>query len=124
MIEGNAGLVLVTVCIAAVPALAAIILELAGSKGLGADEKTLRYAFTGVTILGSWLLIGVIFSLHYARLYSHLAGPDAALPPSPTASKTSSGTSCISPSPSASPCRLRTSASRRGPCARWYWHNR
>lgn len=80
MIEDeNAGLVLVTVCIAAIASLAAIILELAGSKGLGTDEKTLRYAFTGVTILGSWLLIGVIFSLHYARLYYTWPGKDAAL---------------------------------------------
>lgn len=80
MIEDeNAGLVLVTVCIAAIASLAAIILELAGSKDLGIDEKALRYAFTGVTIVGSWLLIGVIFSLHYARLYYTWPGKDAAL---------------------------------------------
>lgn len=28
-----------------------------------------HYAFTGLTVLGSWLLIGVIFSVHYARQF-------------------------------------------------------
>lgn len=80
MIEDeNAGLVLVTVCIAAIASLAAIVLELAGSKDLAMDEKALRYAFTGLTIVGSWLLIGVVFSLHYARLYYTWPGKDAAL---------------------------------------------
>lgn len=77
--DENAGLVLVTVCIAAIASLAAIVLELAGSKDLASNEKALRYAFTGVTIVGSWLLIGVIFSLHYARLYYTWPGKDPAL---------------------------------------------
>lgn len=77
--DENAGLVLVTVCIAALASLAAIILELTGSQGLANNEKALRYGFTGLTIIGSWLLIGVVFSLHYARLYYTWSGKEPAL---------------------------------------------
>jgi uncharacterized membrane protein len=32
-----------------------------------------------LTVIGSWLLIGVIFSVHYARLFYTWAGKDPAL---------------------------------------------
>ncbi|MGY2235576.1 DUF1345 domain-containing protein [Pseudomonas gingeri] len=67
--DENAGLVLLMVSIAAIASLAAITFELAGSKDLDSHAKALRYAFTGLTVLGSWLLIGVIFSVHYARQF-------------------------------------------------------
>jgi uncharacterized membrane protein len=67
--DENAGLVLFVVCIAAIASLATIAFELAGSKDLDTAHKLLRYGFTGLTVIGSWLLIGVIFSVHYARLY-------------------------------------------------------
>lgn len=67
--DENALLVLVTVCVAALASLAAIILVLAGTKGMTSDTRVLQYAYTGMTVLGSWLLIGLIFSLHYARLF-------------------------------------------------------
>ncbi|NBA96712.1 DUF1345 domain-containing protein [Pseudomonas sp. R5(2019)] len=67
--DENAGLVLAMVCVAAIASLAALILELAGSKGIAGAERVGHYGFTGLTVLGSWLLIGVIFSLHYARLF-------------------------------------------------------
>ena len=67
--DENAGLVLATVCVAAIASLAAIALELVGSKDLSAHDKALHYGFTGLTVVGSWLLTGVIFSLHYARLF-------------------------------------------------------
>jgi len=67
--DENAGLVLATVCVAAIASLAAITLVLAGSKDLSTNAKALHYGFTGVTVVGSWLLTGVIFSLHYARLF-------------------------------------------------------
>lgn len=77
--DENAGLVLMVVCVAAIASLAAIVLELAGIQGMKASDKALHYAFTGFTILGSWLLIGVIFSLHYARMFYTWNGEDAAL---------------------------------------------
>lgn len=75
--DENAAMVLVTVCIASVASLAAIGFELAGSKGLKPDVQALHYGFTLLTIVGSWLLTGVIFSLHYARLFyvSHTKKP-------------------------------------------------
>ncbi|MBZ9785382.1 DUF1345 domain-containing protein [Pseudomonas sp. REP124] len=67
--DENAGLVLLVVCIAAIASLAAITFELAGSKELATTPKLLHYGFTALTVIGSWLLIGVIFSVHYARLF-------------------------------------------------------
>jgi uncharacterized membrane protein len=77
--DENAGLVLLVVCIAALASLATITFELAGSKDLETSRKLLRYGFTALTVIGSWLLIGVIFSVHYARLYYTWAGKDPAL---------------------------------------------
>jgi len=77
--DENAGWVLMMVCIAAIASLAAIVLELAGIKDMSASDKALHYAFTGFTIVGSWLLTGVIFSLHYARMFYTWDGEDAAL---------------------------------------------
>jgi uncharacterized membrane protein len=67
--DENAALVLFVVCIAALASLATITFELAGSKDLETNRKLIHYAFTALTVIGSWLLIGVIFCVHYARLY-------------------------------------------------------
>ncbi len=67
--DESAQLVLATVCVAAIASLAAIIIELAGAAHQSEADKLLRYAFTGGTVLGSWLLIGTIFTIHYARLF-------------------------------------------------------
>lgn len=67
--DESAQLVLATVCVAAIASLAAIIIELAGASHQDAQYKLWRYAFTGGTVLGSWFLIGTIFTVHYARLF-------------------------------------------------------
>ncbi|OCR23969.1 membrane protein [Pseudomonas syringae] len=77
--DENARQVLFTVCIAALASLAAITLELAGSKEMTTDARAMHYAFTGFTIVGSWLVTGVIFSLHYARLFYTWKGKEPAL---------------------------------------------
>ena len=77
--DENAGLVLFVVCIAALASLATITFELAGSKDLDITHKLMHYGFTAVTVIGSWLLIGVIFSVHYARLYYTWDGKEPAL---------------------------------------------
>jgi uncharacterized membrane protein len=77
--DENAGLVLFMVCIAAIASLATITFELAGSKELETTSKLLHYAFTALTVMGSWLLIGVIFCVHYARLFYTWNGKDPAL---------------------------------------------
>ena len=77
--DENAGLVLFVVCLAAMASLATITFELAGSKDLASSERLLHYGFTGLTVIGSWLLIGVIFSVHYARLFYTWEGKEPAL---------------------------------------------
>ncbi|WP_122574234.1 DUF1345 domain-containing protein [Pseudomonas viridiflava] len=79
MEDENAGTILVTVSVAALASLAAIIVEIAGTKGLSPHDQLLHHAFTGVTVIGSWLLIGVVFSLHYARLFYTSTGKEPAL---------------------------------------------
>ncbi|AKV08616.1 membrane protein [Pseudomonas fluorescens NCIMB 11764] len=77
--DENAGMVLFVVCIAAIASLATIGFELAGSRELETTRKLLHYGFTALTVIGSWLLIGVIFSVHYARLFYTWDGKDPAL---------------------------------------------
>ncbi|KAF2407096.1 Uncharacterized membrane protein [Pseudomonas antarctica] len=77
--DENAGLVLFMVCIAAIASLATITVNLVGSKDLGSTERLLHYGFTGMTVIGSWLLTGVIFSVHYARLFYTWEGEEPAL---------------------------------------------
>ncbi|WP_367375564.1 DUF1345 domain-containing protein [Pseudomonas lini] len=77
--DENAGLVLLLVCLAALASLGTITFELAGSRDLETARKLLRYGFTALTVIGSWLLIGVIFSVHYARLYYTWNGKEPAL---------------------------------------------
>lgn len=77
--DENAGLVLFIVSIAAIASLAAITFELAGNKDLDTSRKLLHYGFTGMTVIGSWLLTGVIFSVHYARLFYTWGGKEPAL---------------------------------------------
>ncbi|MFQ6575821.1 DUF1345 domain-containing protein [Pseudomonas sp. UM16] len=67
--DENAGLVLFTVSIAAIASLVAVILQLAAGAKLEGGPTALQLAFTGFTVAGSWLLIGTIFSLHYAHLF-------------------------------------------------------
>ncbi|ARB27066.1 DUF1345 domain-containing protein [Pseudomonas tolaasii] len=77
--DENAGMVLFMVCIAAIASLATITLNLVGAKDLDNTERLLHYGFTGLTVVGSWLLIGVIFSVHYARLFYTWDGDEPAL---------------------------------------------
>ncbi|KHK66229.1 MULTISPECIES: DUF1345 domain-containing protein [Pseudomonas] len=79
MEDENAGLVLLMVCIAALASLATITFELAGSRELQTADKLLHYGVTALTVIGSWLLIGVIFSVHYARLFYTWNGKEPAL---------------------------------------------
>ncbi|BCG01070.1 hypothetical protein PPGU19_056380 [Paraburkholderia sp. PGU19] len=64
--DENAGVVLAIVCLATLASVAAIVLELASSKG---STGVSHYIVTGVTLIGAWFLIPTIFTLHYARLH-------------------------------------------------------
>ncbi|MBB4866190.1 putative membrane protein [Pseudomonas nitritireducens] len=67
--DENAEAVLVLIVIAALASLGAIIVELATAGHASGSEKIVRYAFTASTVLGSWFLIGTIFTMHYARQF-------------------------------------------------------
>ena len=86
--DAGAGTVVVILSIAAPLSLLAIILELTSAKGLSGTDQLFHYVFTGITVLGSWLLLGGVYTLHYARLYYQspvkgraLKFPDAELNP-------------------------------------------
>jgi uncharacterized membrane protein len=67
--DEGATAVLTIITIAAVASLAAIVVELASAKGLGARAASVNYVLTAGTMIGGWFLIPTIFTLQYARYY-------------------------------------------------------
>lgn len=67
--EKSAVAVLAILSIAAIISLVAITFELATLKGLAPEFRVAHYAFTGATVIGSWLLVGTIFTFHYAYMF-------------------------------------------------------
>jgi uncharacterized membrane protein len=67
--DNNAAVVLAILSIAAALSLVAIVVELSSSKGLPDTQKLGHYLFTAMTVVGSWLLLGTTYTLHYARLF-------------------------------------------------------
>lgn len=72
--DENAEAVLVLITVAALASLGAIVAELATASHAKDSEKLVRYAFTASTVLGSWFLIGTVFSMHYARKFYAAGG--------------------------------------------------
>jgi uncharacterized membrane protein len=73
--DEGAVLVLVIISVAATASLAAIVLELAARKHSGSAFSQYQYLLIACTVVGSWLLVGMVFSAHYARMY-YTAQPD------------------------------------------------
>jgi uncharacterized membrane protein len=71
--DENAGLILLTLVVASVLSLTAIFFELSELAGAKGNELAWRYVLTVLTLFGSWLLVGVLFCLHYAHLYYRCA---------------------------------------------------
>lgn len=61
--------VLAIMSISAIASLAAIVLELAAAHSLPEGQRAMPYILTGATVLGSWGLVGTMFTIHYARLF-------------------------------------------------------
>jgi len=61
--------VLAIMSVAAVASLAAIVLELSTVKGMSTGFRLYHYSLTAATVIGSWLLVGVTFTFHYASMY-------------------------------------------------------
>jgi uncharacterized membrane protein len=67
--DESAALVLVTLLVGVVFSLSAIFFELSELAGATGSDLALRYALTVLTLVGSWLLVGVLFCFHYAHAY-------------------------------------------------------
>ena len=61
--------VLAIMSTASVASIAAIVLELSNARSVGFSERIFHYLLTGATIAGSWLLVGVLFTFHYAVIF-------------------------------------------------------
>ena len=61
--------VLAIMSLASIASLAAIILELSIIKNLSFSHKLLHYMLTGSTVLGSWCLVAILFTFHYALVF-------------------------------------------------------
>jgi uncharacterized membrane protein len=73
--DEGAVLVLVIISIAAIASLAAIVLELVAKRHSGGGFSGWQYLIIASTVVGSWLLVGIVFSAHYARMF-YTAPPD------------------------------------------------
>ncbi|MES2299623.1 MAG: DUF1345 domain-containing protein [Pseudomonadota bacterium] len=69
-------MVLVTLSIAAIASLTAIVYELSSAVPATPNALALRYTFTALTVFASWFLVGVLFTFHYAHMY-YRARPEA-----------------------------------------------
>jgi uncharacterized membrane protein len=67
--DESGGAVLGAVIVGAILSVYAIVTELAHMKDASEHVKALHYAFTALTVIGSWLLVGVMYCLHYAHIY-------------------------------------------------------
>jgi uncharacterized membrane protein len=63
----SAGL-MVLMCGAAVLSVAAIMVELAHGRD-GGESTLFVYGVTVLTIIGSWFLVGALYTFHYAHMY-------------------------------------------------------
>jgi uncharacterized membrane protein len=72
--DENAGVVLVVLLVGAVFSLTAIFFELSALADAKGAERIGRYVLTVLTLFGSWLLVGLLFCLHYAHMY-YRSGP-------------------------------------------------
>jgi len=67
--DESAGMVLTTMTLGIVLTIAAVISELSGASKASSGEQAIHYIVTFVTIVGSWLLLGVLYCFHYAHKF-------------------------------------------------------
>lgn len=71
--------ILATLSLAVLVSLAAIVSQLATTKGLSDGALALRYVLAVLTLIGSWFMVGIMFCSHYAHLYYTDGGADKPL---------------------------------------------
>jgi uncharacterized membrane protein len=67
--DSTALAVLAVMSTAAVASIAAIVLELSSAHALPLSQRVFHYLLTGSTVAGSWGLVGVLFTFHYAVIF-------------------------------------------------------
>lgn len=67
--DESAGMVLTTMTLGIILTIAAVISELSGASKASSSEQAIHYIVTAVTIVGSWLLLGVLYCFHYAHKF-------------------------------------------------------
>lgn len=72
--DESAGLVMLSLTLCAVLSMSAIVSEVINIPHVSPDERAMRYAFTAMTVAGSWLLLGFLFCFHYAHMFYRAAG--------------------------------------------------
>ena len=65
----SAATVLVIVVVAAMASLAVVVFELVAAKAAGPNQMLPHLIFAFVSVLGSWLLLPMLFALSYASAY-------------------------------------------------------
>jgi uncharacterized membrane protein len=61
--------IMAVLSVAAVASLVAIVSQLSSLQNVPPPDRAAHYLFTVMTLLGSWFLVGTIFTVHYAHLY-------------------------------------------------------
>jgi uncharacterized membrane protein len=64
--------ILILVIASACASVLAIGFLLNHTKGTGTNILTLHVILSVMTIVGSWLLVHIVFALHYAHIYYHI----------------------------------------------------
>jgi uncharacterized membrane protein len=80
--DESAALVLSVMTIGIGLTMAAVISELSGAGKAAGGAPALHFLFTGATVVGSWILLGVVYCFHYAHIYynSKHAHPELKFP--------------------------------------------
>jgi uncharacterized membrane protein len=77
--DESAGMVLGTMTIGIALTMAAVISELSGAGKASSAEQAVHYLVTAVTVVGSWILLGVLYCFHYAHKFYNSKAKDPEL---------------------------------------------
>lgn len=80
--DESAAMVLGTMSIGIALTMAAVISELSGAGKADSSAQAVHYLITTVTVVGSWILLGVLYCFHYAHKFynSKSADPELQFP--------------------------------------------
>lgn len=67
--DETAPVILLVVIVAALLSLIAIVAQLASLKSAGDEARAFHIGLAALTVASSWLLVGTMFTLHYADLF-------------------------------------------------------